>query len=304
MGLPGDACIVEVGLNEGADRSANPSVPVTPEELAADAGRCHDAGATIVHWHARDPVTGAQRLGDADLYARALAPMRAVGLLGYPSYPVDDVAPDARLDHVWALRAEVGLELAPVDLGSVSTVAWSAGGREFIGVERLRAASGVVDNPLPFVLDAIDRAQSLGMVCTFGAFDVGCSRLLAMLHESGRLQGPVVHKVFLSEGWAVGPRPSEAALDLHLDQLPSDLDGEWLAVPYAHHDPVVVERLCRAAIDRGGHVRIGVGDSPAADPRATNAALVERAVGWAADAGRPVATTAQVRSRLGLPVPA
>lgn len=303
MGLPGDACIVEVGCNEGAGRGVNPNVPIGPDEIAADALRCRDAGAAMVHWHARDPDTGEQRLGDVDLYAAALPSMRASGLLGYPSYPVDGVAPRARLDHVWALQAEAGLELAPVDLGSVSTVPWNVHLHDFAGLDWLRTQSGVVDNPLPFVVDAVDRARGLGMVCTFGAFDVGCSRILAMLHESGRIRGPVVHKIFLSEGWAVGPLPSEAALDLHLAQLPDDLDVEWIVVPYAHSDPTVVERLCRAAIDRGGHVRVGIGDSPGADPTATNAALVERAVGWAAAAGRPVATTDAVRTRLGLTAP-
>ena len=141
------------------------------------------------------------------------------------------------------------------------------------------------------------------MPCTFGAFDVGCTRVVAMLSASGRIHGPVLHKVFLSEGWAVGPIPSEAALDLHLEQLPDDLDVEWFAVPYSHSDPAVIERLSRATLDRGGHVRIGIGDSPAANPQATNAELVEQVVRWARDAGRPVASTDDVRARLGLVVP-
>ena len=32
----------------------NPHVPLTPEEIAADVRRCRDAGAAIVHLHARD----------------------------------------------------------------------------------------------------------------------------------------------------------------------------------------------------------------------------------------------------------
>lgn len=300
MGLPGDAVIIEVGANEGAGRGVNPHVPIAPDEVAADGRRCRDAGATMLHWHARDPASEDQMLGDVDLYAAALAPMHADGLLAYPSYPVDGVAPRHRLDHVWALHDRAGLELAPIDLGSVSTVPWNAHLHDFVGLDWLRTQSGIVDNPLTFVVDAVEMAAARGMACTFGAFDVGCSRILGMLHDSGRLTGPVVHKVFLSEGWAVGPKPSEAALDLHVAQLPDGLDVEWMAVPYSHHDPAVVERLCRAALERGGHVRVGVGDSPAANPAATNAELVERVVAWAADAGRPVATPEQVRTRLGL----
>lgn len=36
----------------------NPNVPVTVEEVAAEAKRAYDAGASIVHLHARDPKTG------------------------------------------------------------------------------------------------------------------------------------------------------------------------------------------------------------------------------------------------------
>src|SRR5256885_1813173 len=32
----------------------NPHVPITPDEIVADARRCRDAGASIVHLHARD----------------------------------------------------------------------------------------------------------------------------------------------------------------------------------------------------------------------------------------------------------
>ena len=93
------------------------------------------------------------------------------------------------------------------------------------------------------------------MVPTFGAFDIGCSRILTMLAESGRIEGPVLHKVFLSEGWAVGPLPSVAAMELHVAELPDDLDVEWIVVPYSSSDAAMVEQLARAALDRGGHVR-------------------------------------------------
>src|SRR5206468_10323210 len=83
----------------------------------------------------------------------------------------------------------------------VSTVPWNRHLNDFVGLEWLRTQSGVVDNPLIFVVDALERARGLGMVPTFGAFDVGCSRILAMLFDSGRVDGPVLHKVFLSEGW-------------------------------------------------------------------------------------------------------
>src|SRR2546423_1264437 len=118
-----DAVIVEVGLNEAASRAQNPNVAYSPSECAQDARRCTEAGAAVVHWHARDPVTGDQRLGDVALSAAALDEMRDGDVLAYPSYPVD-IPAEQRLDHVWALGANNGLEIAPVDIGSVSVVLW------------------------------------------------------------------------------------------------------------------------------------------------------------------------------------
>ncbi len=60
------------------------------------------------------------------------------------------------------------------------------------------------------------------------------------------------------------------------------------------------EDLLRAALERGLHVRVGIGDSPYAHPTATNAHLVARAVHLVREAGYEPATPADVRARLGL----
>jgi uncharacterized protein (DUF849 family) len=206
-----------------------------------------------------------------------------------------------RLAHVWTLRARHGLELAPLDLGSVGIVVWDERTQSFgPGVEALRR-HGVVTNPLPFLLDALERTYTLGMVPSLAAFDIGFTRTMVLLARAGRLRPPIFLKLFLSGAWAVGPFPSEEALDFHLRQIPRDLDVAWVVVPYALDDPALVERLCRHALARGGGVRVGIGDNPAAFPDVTNAMLAERAAGWAADAGRSLASAADVRSRLGLP---
>jgi len=294
-----DAVIIEVGVNEAAMRAQNPHVAYSPAECAADALRCADAGAAVVHWHARDPETGAPRFGDAGQYAEALELMRAGGdVLAYPTYPVD-VPVEERLDHVWELGEHHGLELAPVDIGSVTVVLWDGQHNDFFGVDSL-GVTAVVANPLSFTIDALTRADSLGMTPTLGAFDVGFTRTMVLLAESGRLRPPVFLKIFLSGAWAVGPFPSETALDFHLAQIPEGLDLEWVAVPYALDDPAMVERLCRHALERGGGIRVGIGDNPAAFPDVTNAQLVERAAQWCSDAGRPVASSADLRARFGL----
>ena len=53
--LPG--VIIEAAINGATKKAANPNVPITPEEIAADALACIDAGASVIHCHC-NPVGG------------------------------------------------------------------------------------------------------------------------------------------------------------------------------------------------------------------------------------------------------
>jgi len=293
-----DALIIEVGLNETVTPTTQPHVPQRPSECAADARRCGDAGAAIVHWHAVDPA-GVQRLADADLCSAALDEIAGC-VLAYPSYPIDvpDTV-DARLGHCLTLRAHHGLELGPVDVSTVNLVLWDPATASLAPLEPLGGYE-VIRNSLPFVAAALTRYYEVGLVPTVAAFDVGSTRTIAALLQAGLLREPALIKIFLWGSPAIGPEPSVQALDLHLRQLPEHLDLEWLVVPYGITDPTQVEEIARAAIKRGGGVRIGIGDNPTAFPDLPNAALVERAAAWAAEAGRPLASPNDVRDRFGM----
>ena len=59
------------------------------------------------------------------------------------------------------------------------------------------------------------------------------------------------------------------------------------------------DALNRYAVERGGHVRTGLGDNPLLDGKVlTNAEQVERVVEMARRAGRELATPSDVRARL------
>ena len=50
-----DPLIVNVALTGMVpSKEDNPAVPISPDEIAEDAERCVQAGASIVHLHARD----------------------------------------------------------------------------------------------------------------------------------------------------------------------------------------------------------------------------------------------------------
>ena len=293
-----DAVIIEVGLNEVASPRTNPHVPQTPAECGTDARRCADAGAAIVHWHAVD-ADGAQQLGDAALYGEALDAMQG-RVLAYPSYPTS--LPDTvenRLEHCLTLRRHHGMELGPIDVASVNRVVWNAAEATLAPLEPV-GGSEVIRNSLPFVAEALRCYRDVGLVPTLAAFDVGSSRTIGALIESGLAAQPALVKIFLWGSPMIGPKPSVEALDLHLRQIPDHLDVEWIVVPYGVDDLALIEELGRAAIERGGGVRVGIGDAPAAVGTVTNASLVEMVASWATDAGRPVASADDLRVRLAI----
>lgn len=295
----GDAAVIEVGLNEAADRSLHPDVPYSADDCAADANRCADAGAAVVHWHAREPHTGRQRLGDAALYAQALGAFPCDRVIAYPSYPIEPESADGRLGHCWALRETHGLEVVPVDLTTLNVVIWNEADAAF----HVGGGLEVVTNPLSFVLDAVSKAAQLGMVPALSAFELGATRMASLLAQGGAVRQPLFLHFFLCGYWAAGPTPEAEAVDFHLRQIADEVDAEWVVVPYAISDPAAVERVCRRALELGGGIRVGVGDTPVAAVGSTNAELVEEAVRWAEEAGRTIAGADDLRRRLGTASP-
>src|SRR5690242_1955807 len=92
-----DKLIIEVAMNETVLRNQNPYVPYTPGQIAQYAYDCANAGASIIHVHARDANTGANRPQDVELTAEALARVRekcdavfypTYDFSFFPSYPV------------------------------------------------------------------------------------------------------------------------------------------------------------------------------------------------------------------------
>jgi 3-keto-5-aminohexanoate cleavage enzyme len=66
--------IIEIRANEYEMRDANPNVPWAAAEIAEDAVRCREVGASIIHFHARKS-DGAPAFG-SEAYREAVAAIR------------------------------------------------------------------------------------------------------------------------------------------------------------------------------------------------------------------------------------
>src|SRR4051794_41732800 len=119
--------IIEVAVNGVTTKARNPEVPDTPETIAADAVRCLDEGAAIIHIHTTAP--GQATADAAAEYAEAFRFMRAErddGVL-YPTMGGGATIHE-RYDHHLALAADDLISMAVIDPGSANLAASAADG--------------------------------------------------------------------------------------------------------------------------------------------------------------------------------
>ena len=96
--------IIEAAINGARSKAFNPHVPLSSDEIVDCISACVEAGASIIHVHAGQPIVGAGGHHDSavykDAFARALD--RHPGLLLYPTLPGGGIGTTMaqRLGHV------------------------------------------------------------------------------------------------------------------------------------------------------------------------------------------------------------
>lgn len=253
-------------------RAEQPNLPITPDELAADAAACEAAGASIYHLHVRAP-DGAPTM-DVETYRAAHDAIRAASelIVQFSSGGAVTDTEEARIAPL-SLRPE----MASLTTGSVN-----------FGDE-------VFSNPLPLVARFYERMTSLGILPEFEIFEPGMLATAERLYEEA---ASTHHRHYDFVLGVAGAMPAwEDAIDYLTGHIP--LDATWSATGIGR----AWEQVARAAIAANGNVRTGFEDVrwiSRGVPVTSNAELVERVVEFAAQARRNIATPADTRAILGL----
>jgi uncharacterized protein (DUF849 family) len=254
----------------------NPLLPVSPEEIAAEALACAAAGAAIVHLHVRDE-SGAP-VHRRDLYERAFAPVREAA----PELPIC-VTTSSRVDPDPAARM-VGLELDEDLRPEMASLT--------LGSFNFPSTASV--NPPETIVALLERMAELGVRPEFEVFEPGMVNTLHVLAERGLVPDPPVVNVLLG---SLGSSPAFVGdLAAIVDRLPAG--SEWAAAGIG----VFQRPMAIAAAIMNGNARVGLEDDPRGDGSEgwSNRAAVRLAVEAARLAGREVATPAEARARFGL----
>jgi len=289
-----DVFITCAVTGSGGTQDRSPHVPRSPQQIAESAIAAAKAGAAIVHCHVRDPETGKPsrdvgmfrevteriRDSDTDVVLNLTAGMGGDLVFGNVENPLPPVAgtdmagATERLAHVVDCRPEI----CTLDCGTMNF-----------------AEADYVMTNTPGMLRAMGRMMTeSGVLPEIEAFDTGHLWFAKQLVEEGVLKFPALVQLCMGVPWGA---PDD--LNTFMAMVNNVPQGwNWSAFALGRHQQPYVA----AAVLAGGNVRVGLEDNLwlGKGNLATNAQLVENAVGIIERMGARVIGPAEVRKKLGL----
>ena len=313
-----DQVIIEVRANEWKYRDKNnlhwnKYVPYTPDEIAADAVACEKAGASILHFHARE--ANGKESNDPTLYADTVRKCKAqTNLVIMPTnLPTTGDLPtvktfDDRVRPILAIAGDPGTRphLGPIDLVTCNLGLFDSASKSFVNPRKIY--QNTIEDWEKFAR-FYEEAAMKTVAFLWNITSVGA---LERLVERGLVKPPVwCELVVAPDGHWYGHPATVRGLDAFLDFFPRDSGWNWtvlaswtsLFTPEVSTVGVNPKRtFAHAVLERGGNLSIGLGDYHyrEGDDEPMNAQLVERAVRVAAEVGRKPAAPAETRALLNL----
>ncbi len=240
--------------------SMSPHLPVTPDEIAADAIAAADAGATILHLHARDPQDG-RPTQDPDTFRLFLPRIKqatnaVVNLTtgGSPHMPVDERMRPAH---------ELAPEVASLNMGSMNFGLFPMLGRysEFQHDwerEHLEKSRDLVfKNTYADIERIVTACGANGTRFEFECYDTSHLYNLAHFLDRGLVKPPLLVQTVFGILGGIGAHPEDV---MHMKRTADRLLGDayvWSVLGAG----AAQMRVASQAASMGGNVRVGLEDS-------------------------------------------
>ena len=281
--------------------SMSPYLPVTPDEIADAAVGAAEAGAAIVHLHARHPATG-EPDQTPEAFAKFLPALKrrtdCVINLTTGGAPTMSVEERVRPAVVFAP------ELASLNLGSMNFGLFGLLGR-FADLKHEWERSYLANKDIIFrntcgqIEHILTACAGSGTRFEFECYDTAHLYNLKYVLDRGLLERPLfIQTVFGLQG-GIGAHPDDVA---HMRRTADRLFGDsyhWSVLGAGRHQFAIAAM----AAAMGGNVRVGLEDSLWNGPgqlAKTNAEQVVRARGIIEALGLEVATPDEARRLLAL----
>jgi uncharacterized protein (DUF849 family) len=268
---------------ELATRDQCPALPYTPKEIGEEAKRAADAGAAIVHIHARtrDGAPDWRPETFAEIFSEVRARTDVIinfstGAIGIPA--------ENRVAHIRDLRPE----MAALNMGSMNYAIYSEKSKAFHHDHVF--ANTFKD--IQFFLEAMNQAGVRPEMECFDAGHIGNTRPLI---DMGVLKQPYQFSLIMGVLGGI-PGTTRHLVD-QVDSLPPG--SHWQVIGISFNQWALVA----AAITMGGNVRVGLEDNFYVEEgrmAKSNGEVVQKAARLCRDLGHGVATLSEARAQLGL----
>jgi len=274
------------GAQQG--KETNPNLPTQPEEIIQQSVDAWNAGAAIVHIHARDPNN--RPTANVNIFRQIVDGIRAQGCDVVINLSTGGAIAGLSLEERIAVVPLLKPEIASFSVGS------GMGGRWNSQTARWERQFNLVQSydDLAFIGHTM---LEHGTRPELEVYDLGMLNNIEMLVESGVLQRPLwVNLVTGIPGQNL--RPSVKVVMYLVDNLPVDAYWQISAIGGQNH-----WYMAALALAMGGHVRTGLEDNLYLEKgvlASANAQLVEKLVHLSRLIGREPATPTEVRKFMQL----
>ena len=268
------------------NRSHCPYIPYTPEELGLEAKRAVDAGASIVHIHAReDNGVPSWR---TEVFEQITAEVRKhcpTVIINYSTGAIG-LSIEDRLKHLPVTKPD----MAAFNMGSMNYAIFSKRNKQFIW-------NGVFENSFDDMIKVVQTMNESNICPEMECFDTGHIRNADPLRQMGLLPDNACYSLVMG---VMGGIPATAENLIHqIKQVPEG----------AFWQSIVISRkqwqLSAIAAAMGGNFRVGLEDNfylPNGEMAKSNGALVEAGASLAQMIGRAIASIEETRAMLNIPL--
>ncbi len=283
--------------------SMSPHLPITPDEIATEAIAAAEAGASILHLHARDPKDG-RPTPDPDVFMQFLPRIKQ------STDAVVNITTGGgsgmKLEERLAAPLRASPEMTSLNMGSMNFGFFAGAGRVKEWKHDWEKPYLEATRSLIFrnTFEDIERIMKMlgddhGVRFEFECYDVGHLYTLAYFVEHGFYKPPLFIQTIFGILGGIGPDVDNV---VHMRRTADRLFGtdyEWSIMAAGRHQM----SLCTHGALMGGNVRVGLEDSLYAGKgrlATSNAEQVKKIRRIVEELSLEVATPAEARKRLGL----
>jgi 3-keto-5-aminohexanoate cleavage enzyme len=279
-----DLCVITCALTGVlANRKQCPAIPYTPVEIAEEAKRAYDAGAAVVHIHARNDDGSPTWEPGTFAKIKEEIEKRCPVILNFSSGNLsDDVGP-----QVTTIR-EVRPAIGALNMGTMNYAKYSEKRKEFV-------FDMVFPNTYSKIIKLLTAMQEAGVKPELECFDSGHTAGIWPLLDMGLLKAPLQFSFIVNV--LGGIPPMVESLQLQTKIMPPG--SEWEVIGIGR----VGWRMIASALVLGGNVRAGLEDNfylPNGEMAKSNGELIDVTARMVRDTGRKVASVEEARKILAL----